>query len=39
MADTGSSPRVTYKDMTLDEVEAYHAGYDDNEESGDHKEW
>ena len=39
MADTGSSPRVTYKDMTPDEVEAYHAGYDDNEESGDKKEW
>ena len=28
-----------YKDMTPDEVEAYHAGYEDNEDSGDHKEW
>ena len=39
MADTGSSPRVGYKDMTPDEVEAYYAGYEDNEEAGDHKEW
>jgi len=37
--DSYQSERVTYKDMTPDEVEAYHAGYDDNEESGDHKEW
>jgi hypothetical protein len=37
--DSYSSARVNYKDMTPDEVEAYHAGYDDNEESGDHKEW
>ena len=39
MADTGSSPRVCYKDMTPDEVEAYLAGYEDNEEAGDYKEW
>jgi hypothetical protein len=39
MADTGSSPRVGYKDMTTDEVEAYNAGYDDNEDAGDYKEW
>jgi hypothetical protein len=37
--DTGTSDRVEYKDMTPDEVVAYMAGYDDNEESGDHKEW
>jgi hypothetical protein len=37
--DSYQSERVTYKDMLPDEVEAYHAGYDDNEESGDHKEW
>jgi hypothetical protein len=37
--DTGNSPRVTAKDMTPDEVEAYHAGYDDNEESGSFKDW
>ena len=39
MADTGSSPRVGYKDMTTDEVEAYNAGFEDNEDAGDYKEW
>lgn len=39
VGDTGSSERVGFKDMTPDEVEAYHAGYDDNEDSGDFKEW
>ena len=39
MADTDSSPRVDYQDMTADEVEVYNAGYDDNEEAGDYKEW
>jgi len=37
--DSYNSSRVTYKDMTPDEVVAYHAGYDDNEESGDYKDW
>jgi len=37
--DTGTSDRVTLKDMTPDEIVAYTAGYNDNEESGDHKEW
>ena len=37
--DTGSSPRVTIKDMTLDEIAAYAAGYEDNEEAGDYKDW
>lgn len=32
-----SGPRVT--DLTLDEMEAYHAGYDYNEQSGDRKEY
>lgn len=36
---TGSSPRVTLKDMTADEIVAYTAGYNDNEEMGDYKEW
>jgi hypothetical protein len=36
---TGSSPRVTLKDMTADEIVAYTAGYNDNEDDGDHKEW
>lgn len=31
--------RVTEAQMTPDEIVAYHAGYDDNEDSGDHKEW
>jgi hypothetical protein len=25
--------------MTAEEIEAYYAGYDDNEESGNKKEW
>jgi hypothetical protein len=37
--DSYNSPRVTYKDMTPDEVVAYHAGYDDNEDAGDYKDW
>lgn len=32
-----SGPRVT--ELTLDEMEAYHAGYDYNEQSGDRKEY
>ncbi len=36
---THQSDRVEYKDMTPDEVEAYNAGYDDNEDDGNHKEW
>ena len=37
--DTGSSPRVTLKDMTPDEIVAYTAGFNDNEEDGNKKEW
>ncbi len=37
--NTGSSPRVSEKDMTPDEIVAYHAGYDDNEDSGCFKDW
>lgn len=36
---TKMSARVECKDMTPDEIEAYNAGYDDNEDSGNHKEW
>ena len=36
---TGTSERVTLKDMTPDEIVAYTAGYRDNEEMGDYKEW
>jgi hypothetical protein len=39
LGGTGNSPRITAKDMTPDEIAAYHAGYDDNEEMGDYKQW
>jgi hypothetical protein len=37
-------PRGTYNcpevlDLTPEELEAYHAGYDDNEANGDKKDW
>jgi hypothetical protein len=31
--------KVEEGDMSDDEVSAYHAGYDDNEEAGNKKEW
>ena len=34
---TGNAPRV--ETLTAEEVEAYHAGYDYNEQFGDKKEW
>jgi hypothetical protein len=36
---TYSSAEITEEDMTEAEIAAYHAGYDDNEEHGDHKVW
>ena len=36
---TMQSPRIPESAMTPDEVLAYHAGYDDNERSGNHKNW
>jgi hypothetical protein len=36
---TYQSDRVEMADMTAEEIEAYYAGYDDNEESGNKKEW
>ena len=39
VGDTGSSPRVGLKDMTPDEIVAYTAGFNDNEEDGNYKEW
>ena len=39
LGDTKASGRVNEQDMTPDELVAYHAGYDDNEEMGDYKEW
>ena len=34
---TGTSDKVT--ELTESEIEAYHAGYDYNEEYGDKKDW
>lgn len=34
---TGTSPIV--EDLTSEEIDAYHAGYDFNEEFGDRKDW
>ena len=39
VAGTGSSPRVPLARMTPNEIVAYTAGFRDNEDSGDHKEW
>ncbi len=36
---TMQSPRIPESAMTPDEIVAYHAGYDDNEENGDKKQW
>jgi len=36
---TYQSDSVEMADMTAEEIEAYYAGYDDNEESGNKKEW
>ena len=36
---TYSSARFTEEYMTEAQIAAYHAGYDDNEEHGDHKVW
>jgi len=38
-AGTMTSERVELKDMTQDEIDAYNAGFDDNERAGDHKDW
>jgi hypothetical protein len=39
VGNTGSSERVELKNMTEDEIVAYHAGYDDNEAEGNFKDW
>lgn len=36
---TGNAPRISGSMLTPEEVEAYNAGYDYNEEFGDKKEW
>ena len=37
--DTGSSERVEHDRMTAEEVEAYTAGWDDNNRDGNFKDW
>lgn len=36
---TASSDKVEGENMTPEEIEAYYAGYDDNDEAGDFKQW
>ena len=36
---TGTSPRVELGDMTAEEITAYTAGYRDNEQFGNKKNW
>jgi len=36
---TGRAPRVDTYDMSLQEIKAYYAGYEQNEEYGDKKSW
>jgi hypothetical protein len=38
-AGTYKGKRVEAHEMTDDELEAYHAGYDYNEQNGDKKDW
>jgi hypothetical protein len=39
LGGTGTSQRIGRDGMTMEEIEAYHAGYDYNEEMGYKKEW
>jgi hypothetical protein len=39
VGDTRQSDEIKLADMTAEEVEAYHAGYDYNEKFGGKKEW
>ena len=39
VGDTYNSPRINLEFMTPAEITAYTAGYRDNEELGDRKEW
>lgn len=36
---TYKGSRVEARNMTEEQIAAYHAGYDDNEDEGDKKEW
>jgi hypothetical protein len=37
--DTYNSLRIELNEMTKEEIEAYRKGYEDNETSGDYKDW
>jgi hypothetical protein len=39
VGDTYNSPRIELAQMTPAEITAYTAGYTDNEEMSNHKEW
>lgn len=39
LGGTYTSTEVTEPDMTDAEIEAYNRGYNDNEASGNHKDW
>jgi hypothetical protein len=39
VGDTGSSQEVELEGMTAEEITAYTAGYNDNEQFGNKKEW
>jgi hypothetical protein len=39
VGDTYSSDIVTEERMTLEEIEAYHKGFDDNESNQNFKDW
>jgi hypothetical protein len=36
---TGRAPRIEGQAMTQDEIKAYYAGYEHNEQHGDKKSW
>jgi hypothetical protein len=39
LGDTYSTPEVKEEDMSPEEISAYEAGYDYNEQCGDKKQW
>ena len=39
VGDTYSTPKIEMEQMTAEEITAYTAGYNDNEQFGNKKEW
>lgn len=39
VGDTYNSRRIELNEMTKEEIEAYRKGYEDNEDSGEFKDW